>query len=78
MQKQVVAKYTNLGVAQNSKARVSQVSVFGSIYQGAMLVHVLEQPFDGWACSMLAMDLTWPVLRKLSVWSVCPPPPLSP
>ena len=27
----------NVGVAQNFRARVTQVSVFGSIYQGAIL-----------------------------------------
>ena len=31
-----------LGVPQNSRARVTQVLVFSYIYQGAILVHVLE------------------------------------
>ena len=35
------------GVAQNLRARVSQVLVFGSMHQGAILVHALEpQPND--------------------------------
>ena len=36
-----------MGVAQNYRARVTKVLVFGSIYQGAILVHVFEpQPHE--------------------------------
>ena len=39
--------FFHLGVAQNLRARVTQVLGFGSIYQGAILVHVFEpQPFE--------------------------------
>ena len=45
----------DVGVAQNSKARVTQVLVFGSIYQGAILVHFCEpQPFE--VCTLLLAD----------------------
>ena len=38
-----------MGVAQNERPRVAQVLVFGSICQGAILVHLLEpQPNDQW------------------------------
>ena len=33
-------------MAQNPRARVTQVLVFGSIYQGAILVHVSEPQPD--------------------------------
>ena len=36
-----------MGVAQNYKARDTRVLVFGSIYQGAMLVHVAEPRPNG-------------------------------
>ena len=31
-----------LGVVQNSRARITQVLVFGAMYQGAILVHLFE------------------------------------
>ena len=37
---------SELGVAQNSRARVTQILVFGYIYQGSILVHLFEpQPY---------------------------------
>ena len=36
------AVWSKVGVAQNERARVTQVLVFGSIYQGAILVHLFE------------------------------------
>ena len=35
-----LAASPHLGVAQNSRARVAQAVVFGSMYKGAILVHV--------------------------------------
>ena len=39
---QGVLTHSHVSVAQNSRARITQVLVFGAMYQGAILVHLFE------------------------------------